>query len=545
MEKSLSKEELKIAYEYKKLLEENKILKNKLSAEMLQKKTIVTHQENTIRKEVEIRTKELTDELKNKEKIIEDRDKQIEALKMKIAKMQSIIDNDSTNSGLPTSKTPVGKKKYIPNTREKTGNHIGAQKGHPKHKLMPFSSEEINEEIEIIPIECKKCHSHNLEQLDTSIDKQELDYTVKVIKRNNKFINCKCQDCGNLFHADIPNDLKEDIQYGKTLQSLCVCLTNEIYTPFNKTVKLISGITNGEINMSEGYVTKLQKKASGKLDNFIKELKKYIPKQEVYGWDDGVIDINGKEGILRTYCTDNVALFIGHESKNEAGLDDDGILESTGEETIVMHDHILHNYNDKYKFENVECMIHLIRRLKKMKNNTNHDWNDDLIELLSSTNNDRNKILKNKDNTQENFDNDYLDKLNRRYDEIINKGKKQNEEPITKNYFKKEELNFINDLIKYKKNYLLWAYDFSLPSTNNNSERNIRPIKSKLKISGHFQNIDYAKYYATIRSYIETCKKNGINIIDACVRLLNDEPYSLKDILNLDDDLNIINTEKE
>ena len=86
-------------------------------------------------------------------------------------------------------------------------------------------------------------------------------------------------------------------------------------------------------------------------------------------------------------------------------------------------------------------------------------------------------------------------------------------------------------MIKYKKNYLLWAYDFRLPSTNNNSERNIRPIKSKMKISGSFKNINYAKYYATIRSYIETCKKNGINIIDACVKLLNGTPYTLQDIL--------------
>lgn len=29
------------------------------------------------------------------------------------------MDNDSTNSGIPTSKTAIGKRKYIPNTREK------------------------------------------------------------------------------------------------------------------------------------------------------------------------------------------------------------------------------------------------------------------------------------------------------------------------------------------------------------------------------------------------------------------------------------------
>ena len=530
MNNTLTAEDIKRAFSYKQLIAYNCELRSKLNQANFELNFLKKKQECLINKEVEIRTKHLSDEL-------QDKDKQIEALKAELAKMQSKLDNDSTNSGLSTSKTPIGKKKYIPNSREKTDKPKGGQIKHKKHKLEPFTNDEITEEKEIIPTECNKCHSHNLEVLTTSVDKQELDYEVVLIKRNNKFVNCKCQECGNVFHAPISNDLKEDIQYGKTVQSLAVCLTNEIYTPFNKTVKLISGITDGEINMSEGYVTKLQKRAADKLTKFISDVKKHITKSPVYGWDDGVVQINKKEGILRTYCTDKVALFVGHEKKNEEGLDSDGILLNTPSTTIVMHDHILHNYNKKYNFDNVECVIHLIRRLKKMYNNTNHDWNKNLIELLSNTNKDRNVILKD-EKKEDKFDDEYLKRLDKRYDEIINKAKEQNQEPITKNYFKEEEEKFIKDLIKYKRNYLLWAYNFSIPSTNNNSEKNIRPIKSKLKISGQFQNIKYVEYYATIRTYIETCKKNKINIIEACQKLMNDNPYTLDEILKIGEEKN-------
>ena len=126
----------------------------------------------------------------------------------------------------------------------------------------------------------------------------------------------------------------------------------------------------------------------------------------------------------------------------------------------------------------------------------------DLSQLQNSG--DRNNILKDKENKIDHFDKEYLNQLDSKYDEIISKAKEQNKAPTTANYFKDEEERFIKDLIKYKRNYLLWAYNFSLPSTNNNSERNIRPIKSKMKISGQFQNINYVKYYANIRSYIET-----------------------------------------
>ncbi len=544
MSKEVSAEEIKRVFNYKKLFAEKKKLQSEISMKNLQISNLYKKQEQMVNNEVELRTKKYKKDLKEKDKIIEEKDriieekdKQILALKVELSKKQSLLDNDSTNSGTPTSKTPIGKKKYIPNTREKTDKKIGGQKNHKKHKLIPFDKEDITEEKEIVPNECPKCHSKNIEKLNTSVDKQELDYDVVLIKRSNKFVNCQCLDCGNIFHENIPNDLKEDIQYGKNLQSLAVCLTNEIYTPFNKTVKLVSGITDNQINMTEGYVTKLQPRAANRLDSFIIELENHIKTSPVYGWDDGVVKVKTKDAILRVYCTDNVVLLYGHENKNEAGLDEDGILLNTPSTTIVMHDHIIHNYNQKYKFDNVECLIHVIRRIKKMIDKTKHKAFEELIKLLSQTNSDRNKILKDENDPRTKFDDKYLEALDKKYDEILDEVSNQNEiEPVTVNFYKEEEENFIKDLRKYKRNYLLWAYDFGIPSTNNNSERNIRPVKSKMKISGQFQNINYLKYYAKIRSYIETCKKNGINIIDACNRLMSGNPYTLAKILKTDEE---------
>ena len=517
-------QEFKKLYTYKQLEAYNSEIRSRYNNLSLRYNQLVKKQDVLIESAVKQRTKEL--ENKHKQEI-QEKDKEINALKKEIAKLHSIMDNNTSNSGIPTSKTKIGEKKYIPNSREKSNKTVGGQLGHKKHKLLRFNEEEATEVVEVSPKLCPKCGSNKIEIEKESIDKCETDYEVKVIKRLYKFKDCKCKNCGSHFHTPIPNNLKEENQYGSTVKSLAVCLNNEIYTPFNKVVKLVEGITNGEIKLSEGYVAKLQKQASDNLDEYIEELKEYIPKQEVYGWDDGVISINTKDGILRTYCTDQVALFIAHEHKNEEGLKEDGILSNTTKDTIVMHDHILHNYNEKYQFENVECLIHLIRRLKKMRENTKHEWCDKLRELLSKANQERNKLIKEKINC---FSEEYLNELTKSYDKIMEEAKEVNDED-TNNYFFKEEMNFIKDLEKYKKHYLLWAYRFDIPSTNNNSERNIRPVKSKMKISGQFKNIETAKYYARIRSYIETCKKNGINIIDACVRLMNNKPYSLNEIL--------------
>ena len=52
-----------------------------------------------------------------------------------MARLKALLNADGTNAGIPTSKTPINKKKVIPNTRVKSNKSIGGQFGHKKHKL--------------------------------------------------------------------------------------------------------------------------------------------------------------------------------------------------------------------------------------------------------------------------------------------------------------------------------------------------------------------------------------------------------------------------
>ncbi|SDB67723.1 hypothetical protein SAMN02910263_04011, partial [Butyrivibrio sp. INlla16] len=81
-------------------------------------------------------------------------------------------------------------------------------------------------------------------------------------------------------------------------------------------------------------------------------------------------------------------------------------------------------------------------------------------------------------------------------------------------------------------NFFAWIYDFSIPTTNNLSERSLRGIKTKMKVSGQFASTDTADNYALIRTYIETCRRNGINEIEALSRLCNGKPYTVEEIFS-------------
>jgi transposase len=53
-----------------------------------------------------------------------------------------------------------------------------------------------------------------------------------------------------------------------------------------------------------------------------------------------------------------------------------------------------------------------------------------------------------------------------------------------------------------------------VPADNNASERAIRNVKVKQKISGQFKIEQAAQNFAQIRSVIDTIIKNGLNILD-------------------------------
>ena len=98
-------------------------------------------------------------------------------------------------------------------------------------------------------------------------------------------------------------------------------------------------------------------------------------------------------------------------------------------------------------------------------------------------------------------------------------------------YYHNDEKNAIARLEEYKENYFGWIYDFELPATNNESERSLRMTKSKQKISGQFGNVKNAEDFAIVRTYIETCRRNGKDAYEALYRLMDGEPYTVEELL--------------
>lgn len=546
----LRQENLEIKRENKELKLEVKRISNSLSYANNRIKQL-ENQIDSYRDDEEKRITEIVNKAVNAvtEELNKEYQKKINELEAKNKRLEARLNIDSTNSGTPTSKETIGKH-TIQNNREKSNKPKGAQTNHKQHKLEYFKEEEITETVEHKLDKCLICGGELTEK--NIVISDIIDITIKVTKIRNLIHNYKCNCCHKNVTAN--DELPRGVTYGDTINSIALSMMNEANTALNKVTSFFNGVTKGEINLSEGYLIKLQKRSAKKLEKFIKDLNNQIITLPRLFWDDTVCEFGTekpeegyddkdleyleknadnekktRKGIIRFYGDDNWALLIGHRNKDDKSIDADGILADLPETCVVMHDHLLINYNPKYKFQNAECNEHTKRYLKKnMDIFPEHDWAKEMRDLLINTNKRKKELM---ENNICSFTEDELKEISGAYDKIIEKGYSENNK-VNLTYIKdkNDELNLIERLEAFKENHLLFAYDFSVAFTNNTSERGLRQVKRKLVVSFMFKNANRMKDYATILSYLETCYRNGITRYEAAERLVQNNPYTVSEI---------------
>ena len=453
----------------------------------------------------------------------------IQELQNKLMHAEALLGRDSTNTSLPTSQTPPGKDKHIPNSRRNTGKTKGGQPGHEKHTLKKPAMEEITDEVDHVIEEgdiCPSCGSDRLIYTGQYEEKYELDVEIKVKKTLHKIWLYQCGNCGEIVRCGIAPNLRAECQYGPNVQAIALSLMNTSNAAINKVPVHLSGITGGEINPSEGYIAKLMPRAAGGLDGFMTDLSRKLISLSLVYWDDTVVMADKKRICLRFYGNERIAYYAAHEKKDMEGVLEDGILESLSAETKVMHDHNSINYNGRFVFGNIECNAHLQRDLQKIVDETGHTEARELKDLISVTIKDRNEEMK---KGSEGFAEEYIAEFEKKLTDLLCRAEAVAAGNKSK-YSGAFERSVIRRIQKHRENYFAWIKDFAIPTTNNLSERALRSVKTKMKVSGQFASATTANNYARIRTYIETCRRNGINEMAALTRLCAGNPYKVEEI---------------
>ncbi len=146
--------------------------------------------------------------------------------------------------------------------------------------------------------------------------------------------------------------------------------------------EIVTGILHRKLSPSEGYVGKVQKKASRLLQDFLKEAREFCLTQRILYWDDTVIFMNATRACFRFYGNEKVAYYTAHEAKDAKGIEADGILANLTEKTYLMHDHVKYNYRKEFLFKNIECIQHMERELERVFRASGHKWAEEMKKLI-------------------------------------------------------------------------------------------------------------------------------------------------------------------
>ena len=415
-------------------------------------------------------------------------EERVEKLEAENDRLRKQLSNDSNNSSSPPS---ADKKPNAPNTyngRTKTGKKSGGQKGHTGKHLDRAA---VEEKIANGQVRCTIV-DHG-EPVGDYTSKYVIDLKVEAIAVEHRFY-------GNI---RIPLEFRPDVQYGDEIKAVVATLSGQGLVASNRIVDMIASMSNGALQLSEGTIFNFLADFNTKAKGCIETIKTKLLNNVVMHVDQTGSRINARNMYFSNYSDEKHVLYTVSQTKSKKAIEDDGIL-SQFVNTLI-HDHNTVYYN--YGKANGECNVHLIRYLRANSDNTLNHWSDEMIELLLFMKMSKEHVI---GFGSEAFQHDDLDRYRKRYDEIVEAGFMASKNTKSR-FYKTEEKRLLNRLKKYRENHLLFATHFAVPFDNNLSERDLRMVKTKGKVSGCFRSLQGASIFAALMSVIKTAVKQNIS----------------------------------
>jgi transposase len=417
---------------------------------------------------------------------------EIVLLKEKIALLEN--KKNSNNSHIPPSQD-ANRLKKNQSLREPSNKKPGGQLGHEGTTLECRSR--VDDIVKHSPMECAGCGDSLHNSIEEFVSKRQLlDIPPIVLTCTEHQLFKKQCTCGHTTVGSFPQHVANAVQYGPNVEAVIGYLHARQYVPYARTQEFLNDVMG--LSISTGGINNVLQRIAQKAIPMYQLIKEKVAQATCIGTDETGVNINGKTNWVWTWQNNQLTYIVCAASRGFATIKE--TFENGLPNASLVHDRWPCHFQMQAKNHQL-CTAHLLRDLNYINELYKNKcvWALEFKALLLEA-----IQLKKELKT---FDYYYN---NTKRSSLFEKLDKWLLYPINELHLKSKKLQ--KKLFAKKEAIFYFLTQANVPPDNNGSERAIRNIKVKQKISGQFKTLESANIFAVLRSVIDTTIKNGKNV---------------------------------
>jgi transposase len=439
------------------------------------------------------------------------------ALQARVGELERRLGKDSSNSSKPPSSDGLGKPTRAKQRsadqaagRRKPGKQPGAPGAHLAQVAEP------DQVVEHMPQRCGGCGQDLDGALVLGIQARQVfdlpPLRLGVVEHRAQRRRCAC---GSVTAASFPAEARAAACYGPRVRALLCYLLVYQHLPVDRAAQLCSDMLGA--NVATGTLAGVVGEAAEGLGGFIEVVGEQLAAAPVAHFDETGARVAGRLHWVHSASTSLLSLLTVHPKRGKVAMDAAGVL--PGFQGVAVHD----GWSPYWRYPDIRhalCGAHLLRELEGITDEPGQGWAAGMAELLVDVKlaGDRARAA-----SVGQVDDGVRTRLRARYQRLLTDGQRANPPPARGWHRgrgrRSPAANLLARLDAHRDEVLRSLDDTRVPFDNNQAERDLRMVKLQQKISGCWRTLSGAEAFLTVRSYVATARKQGMNPLAVLRRL--------------------------
>jgi transposase len=438
---------------------------------------------------------------------------QIEMLGTRIAELERRLSSDSSTSSKPPSSDPPYRKPARGSSRTASGRKPGKQVGEPG-TTMPLV-DDPNEVVDLDPAGCGRCGADLTGAPVTAVQRRQVTEVLPpppphVTEYRIYTRTCPC--CATAQTAPAPPAAPARAQYGPGVLARAAELLCGHYLPVARATRVMDSLLG--VPVSTGFMASVRGRTARLLEtSFLPRVRELLRTAGVLHADETPARTDGALTYVHVAATEFLtAMHTGGRAKTD--IDAGEVLPGyTG--TIVRDGYA--GYAHLIDAHHAWCGAHLIRDLAAFgrADPDGQFWAAAMADTLTDAHHHAQAARAAGHDT---LTEDQVAGIRRRYRAAMHAGISDN--TARAGPLARDALTLARRFRDHEDMILRFVVDLTVPWTNNQAERDIRPVKIQQRTSGGaWRTLTGLADFAVVASYLSTATKWGLDSYDVLTQL--------------------------